>query len=96
MQLQLFETNDDVKLLVQEIAHLRQQLKKVKKEFSQRQHELAKWCVTIEEENNWLKQRVYELEKSIYPDRAQAVENERLLEKLFSEAYFDSTLLAEK
>lgn len=96
MQLHLFEKNDETKLLAQELALLRQLVKKMKKELAQRHHELAKWCVLLEEENSLLKKRLLSLEKNIYPDRAQEAESERLLEKLFSEAYLSEAILAER
>lgn len=82
-------------MLGHKVEYLLKQLLKMKKETKKQLDQLAKWNMLLQENNEILKKKLCDLERTIYPDKAQEADNARLLEKLFSEAYFSEMITDE-
>jgi Tfp pilus assembly protein PilO len=90
MQLDMFDANDPYKAIEKEITDLKNKTEKTKKTHAKQYNELAAMYVALKQDHDELKLRVELLEKQLLT-HPKHKENEDLVEKLFAEAYLQST-----
>lgn len=90
-QLELFEQPEELELLRQEIALLRQQMAKWQREQLSRHNDLCKEYLLLQEENELVKERLAKVERQLTQDKpAKEGSGGNYLERLFAEAYLSS------
>lgn len=90
IQLDLFEDENEVSVIRKELKELSQQQEKWKQSLLKRYQDLSKFCLKLQQENEQLKNRLGYLENQLPKDKDSA--NDDLLERLFKDAYTNSSL----